>query len=108
MNRPGAGERFVTKSTTHIGVLSLELFIPLSGSLKSKRRVLKSLKDRVRNTFNASVAEVGEMEKWQKAVCAIGMVGNDKSYLDSCLQKILLFIEAVHDVEIISHEVEFL
>jgi uncharacterized protein len=92
----------------HLGVLYAEIFIPLSGSLKSKRSVLKSIKDRVRSRFNVSIAEVGEMDKWQRSVLAVAAVSGDKTYLDQCLQSILSFLDTVHDIELIQHQIEFL
>ncbi|HTL48896.1 MAG TPA: DUF503 domain-containing protein [Verrucomicrobiae bacterium] len=94
--------------TAHIGVLYVEIFIPLSGSLKSKRSVLKSIKDRLRSQFNVSVAEIGERDKWQRSVLAACVVGADKTYLDQCLQSILSFFNNVHDIQLIQHQIEFL
>ncbi|MBU3758439.1 MAG: DUF503 domain-containing protein [Candidatus Omnitrophica bacterium] len=95
-------------ATVHIGVLYLEIFIPLSGSLKSKRSVLKSLKDRVRSRFNVSVAEVGAHDKWQRSVLAFGAVSSDKTHLDRALQGVLSFVQENHEVELISHSLEIL
>lgn len=96
------------ETTVHIGVLYTELFIPLSGSLKSKRSVLKSLKDRIRNRFNVSIAEVGAQDKWQRSILACGAVSSDKTHLDQALQGILSFIRENRDVELIDHSVELL
>ena len=79
--------------TMHVGVLSLELFMASPNSLKAKRSILKSLIDRIRSKFNVSVAEVGDLDKWQKSVCGISIVGNDKIFLDTVLQKIVSFIK---------------
>ena len=51
-----------------VGLCTIELYIPDGHSLKAKRQILLSLKDRLRRKFNLSVAEVGEHELWQKAV----------------------------------------
>lgn len=67
----------------HILLIQLTLHIPMSRSLKDKRRQIKSLKDRIAQRFNASVAEVGELDHWQSTELAICMLGNDKSRLDS-------------------------
>jgi len=66
----------------HILLIQLALNIPLSQSLKDKRRHIKSLKDKISHRFNASIAEVDYLDTWKKSVLAICMVSNDKSYLD--------------------------
>ena|SRR3989344_5274461 len=92
----------------HIGVLTLDCFIPAAQSLKEKRMVLKSLKDRVRNKFNVSIAELDGEDKWQTATLGIAMVGNDRRYMDSCLQNILSYIESVDHLQISDHSMTFL
>ncbi|HEY9201663.1 MAG TPA: DUF503 domain-containing protein [Gammaproteobacteria bacterium] len=67
----------------HILLIQLTLHIPMSHSLKDKRRQIKSLKDRISQRFNAAVAEVGELDNWQTAELAICMLSKDKSWLDS-------------------------
>jgi uncharacterized protein YlxP (DUF503 family) len=54
-----------------VGLCTIELHLPGSQSLKAKRQVLLSLKDRLREKFNVSVAEVAEHDRWQKAVLGI-------------------------------------
>ena len=66
----------------HILLITLSLQIPNAHSLKDKRRQIKSLKDRLSNRFNASVAEIDALDKWQQAVMGVCMISNDKSYLD--------------------------
>ena len=92
----------------HLAVLYVELFIPHSGSLKAKRSVLKSVKDRIRNHFNVSVAEVGSQDKWQRAVLGFAALSEDKTYLDRQLQFILSFLNDIHDFEVIEHRIEFI
>lgn len=91
-----------------IGICELELFIPESGSLKSKRFVLSSLKTRLRNNFNVSVSEVGDNEKWQRATLGISMVANEKKYIDKAMHKVLSFIDNIDDVEMTKHQIEIL
>jgi len=66
----------------HVLLIKLNLQIPLAHSLKDKRSQIKSIKDRLSNRFNASVAEIDELANWKTAVIALCMVSNDKSYLD--------------------------
>ena len=66
----------------HVLLIKISLQIPYAHSLKDKRSQIKSLKDRLSSRFNASVAEVDALDKWQQAVMAVCMVSNDRSYLD--------------------------
>lgn len=61
-----------------IGVLTLEIYIEDSHSLKDKRHVVKSLKDRLRERFNVSVAEIDHLDSWQHSVIAAVTVANDR------------------------------
>ncbi|HEV8550109.1 MAG TPA: DUF503 domain-containing protein, partial [Polyangiaceae bacterium] len=60
-----------------VGVLRLVLSIPGARSLKDRRQVVKSLKDRVRARLPVSIAEVGELERWQVATLGVAVVSND-------------------------------
>lgn len=91
-----------------VGICHITLSIPGSHSLKDKRQVLKSLMARVKGSFNASVAEVGQNDVWQSAVIGIAVVGNDRSFVNSILDNIIDFIEEIRTVEIISHEIEIM
>ena len=61
-----------------IGVLTLELRLELSHSLKDKRQVLRSLKDRLRSGRNVAVAEIGFQDLWQRALLAVVTVASDR------------------------------
>lgn len=91
-----------------IGLLTIELFIHNTASLKSKRRVLKSLKERLRRNFNISIAEIDYHDKWQRATLGAAYVGIDKASVNSALDKILNFIETVGDVNLTKHDMEIL
>ena len=69
-----------------IGVLTLEIWIESSHSLKDKRQVIRSLKDRIREKFNVSVAEIDGLDSWQNSVVAIATVANDRTYAEKVLQ----------------------
>lgn len=95
-------------TTTHIGVLSVELHIPASQSLKDKRRVLKSLKDRVRSRFNVSISEVGELEKWQRSVLGVCMINRDKKHIMGHFEAVLSLIQNVDEVLVSKYQMTFL
>ncbi|MFL6449267.1 MAG: DUF503 domain-containing protein [Bryobacteraceae bacterium] len=69
-----------------IGVLTLELWVESSHSLKDKRQVVRSLKDRLREKFNVSVAEIEGLDSWQNSVIAVVTVSNDRTYAEQVLQ----------------------
>jgi uncharacterized protein YlxP (DUF503 family) len=71
-----------------IGVLTLELRIDDSHSLKDKRQVVKSLKDRLRHKFNVSVAEIDHQDLWQRAVLAAVTVSSAHSHAESVLRSV--------------------
>ena len=91
-----------------VGVCQLNLAIPGVHSLKDKRQVLKSLMSRVKGSFNASVAEVGQNDVWQSSIVGIAVVGNDRGFVNSSLDSIIDFIEEIRTVEIVSHEMEIM
>jgi hypothetical protein len=89
-----------------IGVCTMEMHIPESGSLKTKRHSLKSLKDRIRARFNVSVAEVGENDLWQKTSLAVAAVSNDKSHLNQTLDHVLDLVRSVPEVNLLDYQIE--
>lgn len=89
-----------------IGLLTLKLHIPASNSLKEKRMVINSLKDRLRSRFNISVSEVDNHDKWQLADIAVANVSSDKASANSTLNTALNFIEDCKDIDIVDHQIE--
>lgn len=62
-------------------------------SLKEKRHILKSVIERVKSRFNVSIAEVGEMDKWQVAEIGFSCVSNSSRHADAILNNVIAFIE---------------
>ena len=91
-----------------VGLCTVELFIPESQSLKDKRQVLLSLKDRLRGQFNLSVAEVDGQDLWQKAVLGLACVANEVRYVNQVCDQALNLIRSVPAVEIVQSRVELL
>ena len=89
-----------------VAAAQLTLIIPENDSLKGKRKVVKSLIEKVRHQFEAAVAEVGDNDLWQKAKLGVALVGNDARLLDTRLDQIMTFIENQHLAEIIDSQVE--
>jgi uncharacterized protein YlxP (DUF503 family) len=71
-----------------IGVLTLEIVLQNSHSLKDKRHVVKSLKDRLRNKFNVAVAEIDYQDLWQRALVAAVTVSSDRGNAEKVLQSV--------------------
>lgn len=91
-----------------VGVLHLKLVIRSARSLKDKRRVLKSLIDRLRSRFNLSVAEVDALDVRQQAVVAAALVANDGQYVQAQLAKVVDFVRLARDCELADYEMEIL
>ena len=72
-----------------VGLLTLELHIPDAQSLKDKRQVLRSLKDKLRLDFNVAVAEMEHHDTWQRSVVGIVTISNEEKHLREVLQKVL-------------------
>ena len=69
-----------------LGVLTLELRLQDSHSLKDKRHTVKSLKDRLRSKFNVAVAEIDYQELWQRSLIAAVTVSGDRGHAEQVLQ----------------------
>ncbi|MCK4707584.1 MAG: DUF503 domain-containing protein, partial [Gammaproteobacteria bacterium] len=80
-------------------IISIELLIPMAHSLKEKRKHIKSLKERLQNRFNASVAEVAALDDWQRSVLGVAMISNDRRYLEKQYSSIENFILEIRDIE---------
>jgi uncharacterized protein YlxP (DUF503 family) len=78
----------------HIGLLIIQMSLPDCHSLKEKRRVVKSLKDRAKAHHNISIAEIGELDKWQYAAIGVTAISNDKKIIDRTFQAIRTQVES--------------
>lgn len=86
-----------------VGVLRIELAIGDARSLKDKRRVIKSIKERLTNTFNASAAEVDALDARQRAVLGVAVVANEARFVASCLDKIVDWIRKQRSVTLVDY-----
>ncbi len=77
-----------------IGVRSFELHLAGAHSLKDKRSVIKSLKDRLHNEFNVSVAETARHDAWQAAELTVCLVSTDRRHAESVLEAVDRFVAA--------------
>jgi len=91
-----------------IGLLTLEIHIPDSHSLKDKRQGLRSLKDRLRGRFNVAVAELDHQESWQRAQVGIVSLSNDAAHLEQSLRAVLNEAEEILGRDLAGHDLELI
>lgn len=91
-----------------IGSCKLVMEVPGNNSLKGKRMVIKSLKDRLRNRFQVSVAEVEELDNHKIAVLGVACVSNSKSHANSVIDQIIDYVECERGVYLIDYTIEIL
>jgi uncharacterized protein YlxP (DUF503 family) len=91
-----------------VGLLTLELHIADAQSLKDKRQVLRSLKDRLRAHFNVAVAELDFEDTWQRSVVGVVTLSNEERHVEEALQKILAEADRILGPMVVSHAVEIL
>ncbi len=77
----------------HSALLTLSIFIPKARSLKDRRAVVQSLKEKIRRKFNVSVIEGGDNQLWQRATLLVGGLGSDYAGLSREFEHILDFAE---------------
>ena len=89
-----------------VGTLKIEFLLSDNRSLKGKRKVVRSMIDKVKSRFNVSIAEVGSNDKWQKIELGISTAGNDRRHVDSTLNHVLDFIDSLYLAQIVNTEME--
>jgi hypothetical protein len=78
-----------------VGVARIELHVPGSGSLKDKRAVIRSLKERIRARTHAAVAEVDHQDLWQRAALGVAVVSGEHGQVAEMLQAVRALVDAV-------------
>lgn len=91
-----------------VGVLRLTIYLPENHSLKGKRSVLRTIKARVRNKFNVSIAEAGDHDLWQRAMIGVSQVGTDQAFVDAALREVVRSIDDMQIAELGEEQLEFL
>jgi uncharacterized protein YlxP (DUF503 family) len=90
-----------------IGLLTLEIYIPYSHSLKEKRKSLNKIKDRVKNKFNVAFAELDFLNKWQRTKIGLVTINTQKNMIEKIFHKVILEIEENIEGEILKKEIHF-
>lgn len=91
-----------------VGLLTLELHLPEAQSLKDKRQVVRSLKDRLRAHFNVAVAELDFEEVWQRSVVGVVTLSNEEQHVEESLQKVLAEADKILGPLLVAHAVDLL
>jgi len=91
-----------------IGICKVTIHIPGSATLKDRRKIVNSLKDKIRHNFNVSVAEVENSNLWQKATLGITCVSDQKDYLAQTISGILNMIKNNGEILITDSQIDFL
>ena len=91
-----------------IGVLHIDLLIHGARSLKAKRRVVKSLKDRLRQRFNCSVAETDLQDVWTRARLTACVVSCESKHANTQLNEIVRFVSMNTEAELADYWIEML
>jgi len=89
-----------------VGSLRVRLLCRESRSLKDKRQVVRSITDRLRNSFNVSVAEVDSLDHRQLVVLGLAMIASESAPIRSCFDEIVNALRAHPVAEFIDHEIE--
>jgi uncharacterized protein YlxP (DUF503 family) len=91
-----------------VGLLTLELHLAEPQSLKDKRQVLRSLKDRLRAHFNVAVAELDYEDTWQRSVVGVVTLSNEAHHVEEALQKVLAEADRILGPLVVGYSIELL
>ncbi len=91
-----------------VGLMTWELHLVACHSLKEKRHVLKSLKDRLHNRFNVSAAETAHHDLWQRAELSVCVVANERGHVESVLREADRLVAAADGARIVDTITSFL
>jgi uncharacterized protein len=90
-----------------VGVLTLEIQLPYAHSLKEKRSVVQSLRNRLRSRFNVAVAELDHQDVWQRATLGVTSISNSQPLLESLLQQVLAESEKILGQEVANYSLDY-
>lgn len=92
----------------YIGVLKTSLYLSEPQSLKDKRRIIKSLIEKLNNKFNLAVAETGDLDSWNRSELGIVCISNEAAHSDRMIASAISFIESQGTVELTHVETEII
>lgn len=91
-----------------VAVARMELHVPKSRSLKTKRQVVRRILDRTRAKFHVAAAEVDHQETWQRTALGFAVVSADRRHADTMIRKIASFVDSMQLAPVISCETEII
>lgn len=91
----------------YLASIRIDIYIPSSQSLKEKRAIIQSLKEKIRSKKNVSVAEVGQQELWQTANLLIATVAKEAIQAETTLQDCIRIIESKAECVVISAKIQW-
>jgi uncharacterized protein YlxP (DUF503 family) len=94
--------------TLFVGRCVVDLHIDNSHSLKDKRRVIASLKEKLKSQYNVAVCEYGDLSLWQRTQLGLVTCGNSKQHVDSSLNAVLNYIKKFRAVLLLKYEVNII
>lgn len=89
-----------------IGLCTIELLIGEACSLKDKRRILKSMMDRVKAHHNVSIAEIDQHDIWQRSTMAFACVANERKHAFRVLNSVVKFFEKQGNSQVLDYQIE--
>jgi uncharacterized protein YlxP (DUF503 family) len=91
-----------------VGIVRIELHIPAASSLKAKRSVVRSLKERIRSRVHAAVAEVDHQDLWQRAALGVAVVSGEQSQVTEQLQSVRALVDAAYEAQLLDWQEQLL
>lgn len=95
-------------SAVNVGVARVTFRLHGNDSLKGKRKIVKSLIEKSRNRFPVSIAEVDDLDRYQRATLGIAVIGNDSRLLNSILDKVVDYMAGMGLADLESHDIELI
>ncbi len=89
-----------------VGVCTIDIHFPESGSLKGKRHILKRIKDRIRNRFNVSIAEVDNNDLWQRTTLGVAAVANQGKFVNQILSQVIEHLQSESGIVVLDYSTE--
>lgn len=92
----------------HIGILQFTLEIPYALSLKDKRNAVKSLKDRLRRSYNVSIAEIEDLDECTVATLGAVVAGSEPAHVNSTMDHLVNDLQGWRDGSLVDHQLEII
>ena len=89
----------------YVGRCDLDLHIDNCQSLKDKRRIVSSLKEKLKQRYNVAVCEFGDLSLWQRARLGLVTCSNEREHVNNSLRATLEYVEGFHDVALLNYDI---